>query len=39
VSEHTPENVILDTYLFGVTAVGRDGTESVEAFPGGLIRR
>jgi len=30
----TLENVIIDNYLFGVAAVGRDGNESVIVFPG-----
>jgi len=31
---YTLENVIIDNYLFGVAAVGRDGNESVIVFPG-----
>lgn len=30
----TLENVIIDNYLFGVAAVGKDGNESVIVFPG-----
>ncbi len=32
---HTLENVIIDNYLFGVAAVGKDGNESPVVFPGG----
>jgi Zn-dependent M28 family amino/carboxypeptidase len=35
----TLENIVIDNYLFGVAAVGRDGNESLVVFPGGLIRR
>jgi hypothetical protein len=35
VTEFTLENVIIDNYLFGVAAVGKDGNESVVAFPSG----
>lgn len=38
VNEFTVENVVIDNYLFGVTAVGEDGHESVVSYPGGLIR-
>ena len=34
VDTYTLENVIIDNYLFGVAAVGRDGNESVIVFPG-----
>ena len=34
VDSYTLENVIIDNYLFGVAAVGRDGNESVVVFPG-----
>lgn len=37
VNEYTLENVVIDNYLFGVSAVGEDGYESVVAYPGGLI--
>ena len=30
----TLENVIIDNYLFGGAAVGKDGNESVVVFPG-----
>lgn len=38
VSEFTLEGIVIDNYLFGVTAVGKDGHESVVAYPSGLIR-
>jgi Zn-dependent M28 family amino/carboxypeptidase len=33
VTEYTLENVIIDNYFFGVAAVGRNGHESLVAFP------
>ena len=39
VSEFTLEGVVIDNYLFGVAAVGRDGNESPVVFPTGLIGR
>ncbi len=39
VTEFTLEGLVIDNYLFGVAAVGRDGNESVVAFPQGQIRR
>jgi Zn-dependent M28 family amino/carboxypeptidase len=39
VTEHTLDGIVIDNYLFGVAAVGRDGIESVVVFPGGLLRR
>ncbi len=39
VNEFTLEGIIIDNYLFGVAAVGRDGNESVVAFPSGVQRR
>lgn len=38
VSEFTLEGIVIDNYLFGVAAVGKDGHESVISFPSGLIR-
>lgn len=38
VSEFTLENIVIDNYLFGVAAVGKDGHESVVVFPSQLIR-
>ncbi len=32
--EYTLEGLVIDNYLFGVASVGRDGNESVVAFPG-----
>ncbi len=37
-TRHTLDGIVIDNYLFGVAAVGRDGNESVVAFPGGLLR-
>ena len=39
VTSHTLEGLVIDNYLFGVAAVGRDGNESVISFPTGQIRR
>ncbi|MTI19690.1 M28 family peptidase, partial [Fulvivirga sp. RKSG066] len=39
VSEYLLENVVIDNYLFGVAAVGKDGNESVIVFPSGVYRR
>lgn len=39
VDEYMLENIVIDNYYFGVAAVGKDGNESVVAFPSGLIRR
>lgn len=38
VSEFTLEGIVIDNYLFGVSAVGKDGHESVVTYPSGLIR-
>jgi hypothetical protein len=38
VEEHTLEGLVIDNYLFGVAAVGRDGNESVVAFPAPSFR-
>ena len=35
----TLENVVIDNYLFGVATVGKDGNESVVAYPNTLIPR
>ncbi|MDH5398412.1 MAG: peptidase M28, partial [Cyclobacteriaceae bacterium] len=35
----TLEGVVIDNYLFGVAAVGKDGNESVVAFPEDIIRK
>jgi len=34
----TLKNIVIDNYLFGVSAVGKDGNESIISFPIGLIR-
>jgi Zn-dependent M28 family amino/carboxypeptidase len=39
VTQYTLENVVIDNYLFGVAAVGKDGNESPVVFPSGLMRR
>ena len=39
VTEFTLEKVVIDNYLFGVVAVGKDGHESVVAYPNTLIPR
>jgi len=39
VTDYTLENIVIDNYLFGVAAVGKDGNESVVVYPSGLIRR
>jgi hypothetical protein len=39
VTKYTLENIVIDNYLFGVAAVGKDGNESVVVFPSGLLRR
>ncbi len=39
VTGYTLEGVVIDNYLFGVAAVGRDGNQSVISFPTGSIRR
>ena len=38
-TSHTLEGLVIDNYLFGVAAVGRDGNESVISFPTGQIPR
>ncbi|MDC8003592.1 M28 family metallopeptidase [Aureisphaera galaxeae] len=35
---YTLEGIVIDNYLFGVAAVGKDGHESVVAFPEGTFR-
>ena len=39
VERFTLENVIIDNFLFGVAAVGKDGNESPVVFPSGQLRR
>ena len=38
VNEFTLENIVIDNYLFGVAAVGKNGFESVVSFPTGILR-
>ena len=38
VSEFTLEGVVLDNFFFGVSAVGKDGFESVVVFPNAMLR-
>jgi hypothetical protein len=38
VTEYTLENIVIDNYLFGVAAVGKDGNESVISFPMDVLR-
>jgi hypothetical protein len=37
--QHTLEGFVIDNFLFGVAAVGKDGNESVVVFPSSLIPR
>lgn len=39
VTDYTLENIVIDNFLFGVAAVGKDGNESVVVYPSSLIRR
>lgn len=38
VNEFTLEGIVIDNYFFGVTAVGKNGHESVVTFPVGILR-
>ena len=38
VDKFTLNNIVIDNYLFGVSAIGKDGNESIISFPIGLIR-
>ncbi|OSY88576.1 peptidase M28 [Tenacibaculum holothuriorum] len=38
VNEFTLEGIVIDNYFFGVSAVGKDGTESIVSFPSKIIR-
>ena len=38
VNEFTLEGIVIDNYFFGVSAVGKDGHESVVVFPSGVFR-
>jgi Zn-dependent M28 family amino/carboxypeptidase len=37
VDRHTLEGIVIDNYLFGVAAVGKDGSESVVSYPTGIL--
>jgi hypothetical protein len=39
VNDYTLENIVIDNFLFGVAAVGKNGAESLVAFPRKLIPR
>ncbi|KJD33311.1 peptidase M28 [Tamlana nanhaiensis] len=39
VTEFTLNGIVIDNYLFGVAAVGENGTESVVVFPNGIFRK
>ena len=39
VTDYTLKNIVIDNYLFGVASVGRDGDESVVAFPSDLLEK
>lgn len=38
-TQFTLEGLVIDNYLFGVSAVGMDGNQSVVVFPSGRLRR
>ncbi len=38
VTEFTLEGIVIDNYFFGIAAVGKDGHESVVAFPNAVFR-
>lgn len=38
VSSFTLEGIVIDNYFFGITAVGKNGHESVVVFPSGIFR-
>ncbi|MFD1064201.1 M28 family peptidase [Winogradskyella litorisediminis] len=38
VSEYTLDGIVVDNFFFGVAAVGKDGHESIVAFPSKIIR-
>ena len=39
ITDFTLQNIVIDNYLFGVATVGKDGNESVVAYPRTLIPR
>lgn len=38
VSDYTLDGVVIDNFFFGITAVGKNGFESVVVFPNGIMR-
>lgn len=38
VNEFTLEGIVIDNYLFGVAAIGKDGVESIVTFPSSILR-
>ena len=38
IDKFTLEGIVIDNYLFGVAAVGKDGNESVVVYPSGILR-
>ncbi|MBA6155268.1 M28 family peptidase [Tenacibaculum sp. S7007] len=38
INEFTLEGIVIDNYFFGVSAVGKDGHESIVSFPSKIIR-
>ena len=38
VDAHTLDGIVIDNYLFGVASVGKDGSECLVVFPGGVFR-
>ncbi|MDT0551716.1 M28 family metallopeptidase [Urechidicola vernalis] len=39
INDFTLENIVIDNFLFGVASIGKNGAESLVAFPYGLIPR
>ncbi len=37
-TEHTLKGIVIDNFLFGVAAIGKDGHESIVSFPSGILR-
>lgn len=38
-TEYTLEGIVIDNYLFGISSLAKDGSESIVSYPSGLIRR
>ncbi len=38
VTEHTLDGIVVDNFFFGVSAIGKDGHESIVVFPNKIIR-